>query len=86
MFGNGRYCVFLLVLLLGFWLRAVGYAEEPPVDFNRDIRPILADKCFACHGPDANPRKAKLRLDTHEGALGERNGAQAIIPGDLGNS
>ena len=37
------------------------------IQFNRDVRPILADNCFACHGPDANHRKAGLRFDTKEG-------------------
>ena len=42
---------------------------ESKVDFNRDVRPILADNCFACHGPDDKARKADLKLHTREGAL-----------------
>jgi hypothetical protein len=73
-----RAVVFKAILLL--FVLAAGKkcgAADNAIDFNQDIRPLLSDRCFSCHGPDAAHRKADLRLDTEDDAK-----AYAIVPGD----
>src|SRR5262245_29752784 len=74
-----------LILTLTFW--AAAFAAEPPVDYNRQIRPLLSTHCFKCHGPDAGQRKAEFRLDVRESATAAaESGAIPIMAGNAAKS
>ncbi len=78
-----RFTAFSLVSsTLAVQLGAMTTAAAAPLSFNRDIRPILSDHCFACHGQDAASRKGELRLDARDSALkGGESGEPALVPG-----
>ncbi len=72
--------VLTCVAFLGW--TAAWSATPQTVEFNRDIRPILSDRCYACHGPDAAKRISKLRLDVESSAKADLGGHFAIVPGN----
>ena len=78
---------FALLLLSPIWLMGQATGEKTTsVEFNRDIRPLLSDKCFTCHGPDQARRRTKLRFDLETDAKQDLGGRFAIVPGDVAKS
>ena len=75
---------FRLLLPIAALTASALHAQE--ISYNRDIRPILSENCFSCHGPDKSARKADRRLDTADGSRAEIDGVRAIVPGDLAKS
>src|SRR3954471_16303898 len=75
--SNFLNALFIRATLSTLILLAAASAPAADLSYNRDIRPILSDNCFYCHGPDGNHRKAKMRLDIREEALNK----EAFVPG-----
>ena len=78
--------VLFMLLVIHQQVLLVGAAEADKVDFAREVRPILARHCFACHGPDQGQRKAKLRLDQKADAFADRGGWSPVFAGNVGES
>ena len=81
-----RHPILLLLTIFLIGSPTVVTAMDP-IDFERDVRPILTRNCLSCHGPDAESRKAGLRLDLREGLFGTSRGGEPIVtPGSTGES
>ncbi len=82
-----RALAVVVCVLLGLASARAEPSVHERVDYNDDVRPILSDRCYSCHGPDAGQRQAGLRLDREDGALAElRSGGRAVVPGNADES
>ncbi len=75
-----RFYLFIAIIF------SASFADGREIDFNRDVRPILSDKCFKCHGPDATNQKSDFRIDTLEHATADLGDYFGVVPGDLKKS
>jgi hypothetical protein len=78
----GRGLLLPVLLLTGSSIAAQVTKKGKSVDFQRQVRPVLADNCFQCHGPDSGSRQANLRLDVRDAAFASRQNGTPIVPGD----
>src|SRR5688500_18610138 len=76
---NVRVVVAISLSLFFIWNL---YAADRTIEFNRDVRPILSDRCFTCHGPDAKAKKIPFRLDFEATAKADLGGRRAIVEGE----
>src|SRR5712691_287569 len=84
-----RFLTATICLVAGSLALRAAQVVDPklgPVAFNLDIRPILSDNCYSCHGPDKDKRKAKLRLDTRDGLFDAIKNRRPIVSGKLDQS
>lgn len=80
-------CLCLATLFCGLlFSRTLAGEAQTPLNFQRDVVPILADKCFHCHGPDEEQRQADLRLDQSEPVFADRGGYRVVVPSNLEKS
>src|SRR5687768_7400992 len=79
---SARSCSVLVLVLAALTGPTPAAEQQTPaarVDFDREIRPLLSDRCFRCHGPDSAKRKAELRLDVRDGAFRKMDDGWAIV-------